>query len=618
MFSRGNSKVCLFVLLLALIASVPLIGREAHAASPVYVRGGGDDVLCDGTTDAAYSAGVAPACAFETVQKGIDEVDAAGSVFIGDGTFVEQIEIDKNLSLIGNGPATAIESPPVLTKSFISAAKTNKPIIWVHDADDVVLENFVVDGAGLGNANARFTGVAYHNAGGLIDTLEIRDCSNTPISGAQHGVGIYGVVDDGTPRHIDTFDCTILGYQKNGMAFNGDDLSVEVAANDVTGVGPTAVIAQNGIQVSRGATGIVRDNIVRDNWCTHPTAGCTHEPTATATADGAGGILLYAAGDGVEVRDNTVEDNQYSIWSVASVRVDIIGNEVSGEEGIGIAIWDADQWTIPLGYAEVGTAGVIRNNTVIGMEYGILNRDYDVGGELMSVEAHFNRFAGLSICPAWSDIALNASNNWWGDNDPSAAMDACGSVVAYAPWLELALSATAESPEVGQDVTVVASLTGNSDGEETSAIGFMTDGPGIVFESDRGTFSEPAEPAASLATADYSVTGLLSDGIATAVLSGIDQVGTITITATLDDQTTEMELDIVGAGDFTTEGDTPADDDDGGSGGTVGASGGCGCRVAASENASGLAAFLILEFLFMCLIALRSRLAMKVSRSRRR
>lgn len=600
-------RTIIIAVALLLIGGASFCAGQAYAASPLYVRPAGDDALCDGTVDVDYSAGAAPACAFETVQKGIDEVDVDGQVNVGDGTYVEQLEIAKKLSLIGNGSATVIESPAVLTKSFVTTS-TNKPIVWVHDADDVTLQNFVVDGSGLGNANARFSGVAYHNAGGLIDTLEIKDVSNTPIDGTQHGVGIYAIVDDGTPRHIDTFDCTIYGYQKNGMAFNGDDLTVEVAGNDVAGAGPTAVIAQNGIQVSRGATGIVRDNVVRDNWCTHPTAGCTDEPTSTATADGAAGILLYASGDSVEVRGNVVEDNQYNIWAVASVDVDVIGNEVSGAEGIGIAIWDSDQWTAALGYAETGTSGEIRNNTISGMEYGVLNRDYEAGGALLTVEAHFNRFVESSICPAWSDITLDASNNWWSDNTPDDLFAACGSI-AYAPWLEFSMSADQASPEVGVDVEITASLRGNSDGDDTSAIGFMTDGLEVEFECDRGLVSEPSKfNAMHLASAKASEFSRLSDGIATVVLTGIDEAGPVAITATLDNQTTQLELDVV-AGDLAAEGDgTPSDVDDGASEMVLAAAdggGGCGCRVTADNARPGTMTFVLFVLFLAGLFAVR-------------
>lgn len=580
--ARKISIVCLSVL----ICGAVFVARQVSAASPLYVRPAGDDVLCNGTVDVDYSVGVAPACAFETVQKGIDDVDVGGQVNIGDGTYVEQLEIDKDLSLFGNGSATVIESPAILTKSFMTTA-ANKPIIWVHDADDVNLFNFVVDGAGLGNANARFTGVAYHNAGGLIGTLEIKNMANTPRDGAQHGVGIYAIIDDAVARHIDTYDCTIYGYQKNGMAFDGDDLSVEIVGNDVTGSGPTTLIAQNGIQVSRGATGIVRDNIVRDNWCASSTGGCTDDPTSSATADGASGILLYAAGDSVEIRDNIIVDNQYNIWSVASVDVDIIGNEVSGDGGVGIAIWDADQWTTVLGLTETGTSGSIQDNTITGMEYGILFRDYEAGGELLTVQTQLNRFVDSSTCPVWSDITVDATNNWWGDNTPSFALDPCGSIV-YDPWLQLNVTADQDSPEVGTDVEISASLRINSDGEDVYTPDSMLDELAIGFASQRGSLSAESSP--------------LLNGIATVILTGIDEPGPVTVSATLDNQTTELSLDFVGGGD-----------DEGGTDEilTFASGGGFDCRIATSAPRHGIFAFLVFISFILGLVVFRSKLTVK-------
>ena len=61
---------------------------------------------------------------------------------------------------------------------------------------------------------------------------------------------------------------------------SGPGVSVRVNGNTVTGAGPVDCIAQNGIQVSRGATATVNKNKIKDNWyadspdATRPPAAC--------------------------------------------------------------------------------------------------------------------------------------------------------------------------------------------------------------------------------------------------------------------------------------------------------------------------------------------------------
>ena len=83
------TKLFTITLIALFLVMVPL--STVKAAAPIYVQPGGDDTLCDGTVAADYSVGVAPACAVKTIQRGIDLVDAGGTVFVAAGTYAENI-----------------------------------------------------------------------------------------------------------------------------------------------------------------------------------------------------------------------------------------------------------------------------------------------------------------------------------------------------------------------------------------------------------------------------------------------------------------------------------------------------------------------------------------------
>jgi hypothetical protein len=169
------------------------LGRDIIIAAPrstMYVD--------DAGSDANPGTAAAP---FATIQKGLNEVVAGGTVNVAAGTYVEQVEIAKNLMLKGAGAGTVIQSPATLTKFFsVLGGSNNYPVVYVHGAGSVTIQDLVVDGAGLGNANYRFQGIGYHNAGGKVSGVEIKDVRDTPFSGAQHGVALYAYNEDVTPE----------------------------------------------------------------------------------------------------------------------------------------------------------------------------------------------------------------------------------------------------------------------------------------------------------------------------------------------------------------------------------------------------------------------------------
>jgi hypothetical protein len=72
-------------------------------------------------------------------------------------------------------------------------------------------------------------------------------------------------------------------YQKGGITVRGTGASATIDGNRITGSGKVNYIAQNGIQVSFGASATVWGNIVSGNW---------YEPDGTEAC----GLLLYQAG----------------------------------------------------------------------------------------------------------------------------------------------------------------------------------------------------------------------------------------------------------------------------------------------------------------------------------
>jgi len=265
------------------------------------------------------------------VQEGVDLVTGS-LVNVVTGIYEEQVEIDKTLTLLGFGvDSTFIHSPVMLSEHFTTSAD-NYPIIYVHHADDVDIKELTVDGLGRGNGNYRFEGIAYYNAGGTVQDCNVEDIREEPYSGNQHGVAIYAYTDTVVARTLDVIDCTISGYQKNGMALNGAYLTANVDGCQVTGYGPASFIAQNGIQLGYGATGSIGEAT------TNTITGHSYTPHDWA----ASGILVYGTSGTVEIKNNVVSENSEGIYCVDASAI-IEGNDVSATQaGTGVA----DYWAV--------------------------------------------------------------------------------------------------------------------------------------------------------------------------------------------------------------------------------------------------------------------------------
>ncbi len=233
------------------------------------------------------------------VQEGVD-MAVGSTVYVEAGVYEEQVSIDKdNLTLEGRGVGTTILRAPVTMVSLFNTGNPNKPIVYVHDADGVTIREMTVDGAGRGNGNYRIEGIAFYNAGGTVENTAITAIRETPLSGNQHGVALYAYNADDTPRTLNVLNNTIDDYQKNGMALNGSNLTVNVTGNTVTGAGPSNKIAQNGIQVGWGAAGVIDGNTVANHsW--------------TGGGWVATDILIYT-GD-VDITNNTLSEGQVGVY----------------------------------------------------------------------------------------------------------------------------------------------------------------------------------------------------------------------------------------------------------------------------------------------------------------
>jgi hypothetical protein len=162
---------------------------------------------------------------------------------------------------------------------------------------------------------ANYYGVVVNAATVNVTGSTIHDIGESTLNGSQHGVGVlYTTINQagastGTSATGTLSGTTITKYQKNGVVISGSGAAVTVRDNTVRGEGAITYIAQNGIQISFGASAKLFGNDVSLNNYS--------PPKVTAC-----GLLIYKAG-GVSGQfktglsyikaDNTIHNNETDI-----------------------------------------------------------------------------------------------------------------------------------------------------------------------------------------------------------------------------------------------------------------------------------------------------------------
>ena len=281
---------------------------------------------------------------FNTISAAITAASAGDTVTVCYGTYIEQVTISKSLTVKGsvtyNTPTPPIiQAPAVLTPDAFGFLN----IVTITGATTVVsFSHFTVTGPGPGTCGSINTGI-FVSAGATatITSNTIEHIRDQPLSGCQNGQGIFvGRTAFSTVGYATISGNTILDYQKGGIVVDNAGSTATITSNTVTGVGPTAAIAQNGIQISRGAVATVSSNTVSGNQCTDASASPPCGPDLL-NDDQSVGILLYQSGSGTVVSKNAVSVNDIGIdLYQASSTTTVTLNKLTNNQYAGIALAD--------------------------------------------------------------------------------------------------------------------------------------------------------------------------------------------------------------------------------------------------------------------------------------
>jgi hypothetical protein len=231
---------------------------------------------------------------YNSIQTAVSAALVGDTVIVCDGVYEEQVEIVRSLSLRGSGNSV-IDAPATLV-GF-------QDLVTIRGAATVTMSGFTITGPGPGGCASIQAGVRVREGATLdLSFTRIEDIRDEPFGGCQNGEGIRVGARGGVggPGHATIDNVIVEDYQKNGItisgAGDGAGTTARVTNSTVTGIGPTTVIAQNGVQVSGGAAATISNSVIRN-----------HDYTPNTFF--ACGLLFFDAG-GVDDTDNIYWANE--------------------------------------------------------------------------------------------------------------------------------------------------------------------------------------------------------------------------------------------------------------------------------------------------------------------
>jgi Right handed beta helix region len=355
-----------FVVLAVVAAGVAWAG-----ASPGY----GDPGMLT-VAKAGDTSGCAHHAQFNTIQAAVNAASAGSTIQICPGTYQEYVFIPpalNHLTLRGMGPnpgpgqsgVPVILFPTTPNSQSLSTLHTDS-LVTVDGATNVTIQGLEISGpftdGGCEPETASHVGV-YVGGGGQAqlqhDYVTNVQNSNPALLGCQDGIGVEAGNDfffshafPQDPGAVNVQDSTVDRYQKDGVLIDGGPSapSSMIMHDTVTGVGPTSVIASNGVELDDGSLGEIANNTISANQYTQPSTQ-------------ASGILLFAPGPKLAVHDNKLTANDVGIYvGSPGAGLDVHGNQITGDNT------NSDSEDIEL---DGVSGGQVHDNHLTGGAYGL-------------------------------------------------------------------------------------------------------------------------------------------------------------------------------------------------------------------------------------------------------
>ena len=114
-----------------------------------------------------------------TIQSAVDAARPGDTIVVRSGTFVEQVTVDKSLTIVGAGArATIIQAPAVLAPRVIGAVPGRANIVEVHGGATVAMRGLGISGPAVTSCFG-LAGISVQDAATLrLDAASVHNCTD--------------------------------------------------------------------------------------------------------------------------------------------------------------------------------------------------------------------------------------------------------------------------------------------------------------------------------------------------------------------------------------------------------------------------------------------------------
>ena len=207
-----------------------------------------------------------PNAGFTTIQTAVNAAAPGDTIQVCPGTYNEQVEIAKRLTLVGverNGKKASVVQPSNIVINTDFAGIPTASIILVRDTSDVTIRNITVDGINNGLVcDATFPtmdGIFFRNASGEIESVAIKNMLSPQGCAFADAIDVFSTGEQA--QRLTIRDSCLHDNDIGGIICIGPGLNLHVLSNVVTGNDRTD-IGQAGIQFIGGASGVIEGNTV--------------------------------------------------------------------------------------------------------------------------------------------------------------------------------------------------------------------------------------------------------------------------------------------------------------------------------------------------------------------
>ena len=334
-----------------------------------------------------------PDAGFTSIQTAVDAAASGDVIQVCPGTYDEQVEITKPLSLVGvgrDGNKAVVVQPSNMVANTDFGGFDTAAAILVRDTSDVSIKNIILDGINNGvgceqpplGTDPYLDGIFYQNSSGEIASVVVRNIL-TPQGCAQSFAIDF---ESDTETQLTVRDSSVHDYDQVGILANGSGVNLHAIRNMITGLGPSddRLFAQTGIQIGLGGKGSLEDNTVIN----HIFAPCV---SPSECENNATGIRAFLTTEDVKIVRNVVGKSQVGIFVLLASGVRVLENRVL----------DTDVFD---GIAVIGDNNAVKGNMITNSdESGVF------------VQGASNTIQDNTINEAPVGFLVTAGNNFWGN-----------------------------------------------------------------------------------------------------------------------------------------------------------------------------------------------------------